>query len=401
VLPYGASTYSKSAVAFGPEFPVQATHGDGWRIFVNGKDLCDCVMGLGSVILGHRNSVVDDAIRRQLSLGTTLSLSTDIEHEAAERVLRHFPAGYSLQWGVNGSDATTGAIRLARAVTGKNIIAMFDDGYHGFHDWSLSGTERGYGIPPQGDSEGYPLVHRIGNEGPLPIRNVAAVIIEPDLHSDQLKPLRQWCTENNALLIFDEVMTWARYPEWRAAKYFDVEPDLTCIGKSLGNGMPVSAIVGSADILKRFAPSDIPNAFFSSTWAGHPLSMAAVIATLDVLEQGVGETDRDGPSWLWEQAKYLNSYLRNRMQNAGWATIGDPPWNRVQSPWRVVMDDFRQTMLRHGVLIYGAHNLSLAQSQPAWERLFKAWDVVIEGFDLDSLQEVYGDPEPVTGVMRR
>src|SRR5262249_3394978 len=124
---------------------------------------------------------------------------------------------------------------------------------------------------------------------------IAAVIIEPDVHPDWLKPIREWCTRHGALMIADEVMTWQRYPEWTASSHYGVTPDLWCLGKSLANGMPVSAIVGPADILKRFAPP-APNAFFSSTWAGHPLSMSALIATLDVMEK------EDGPGKIWETA---------------------------------------------------------------------------------------------------
>jgi glutamate-1-semialdehyde aminotransferase len=393
VLPYGASTYSKSAVAFGPDFPVQASHGDGWRIFVQGRDLCDVVMGLGSVILGHRHPGVDDAIRRQLSLGTALSLGTRIEVEAAERVLAHFPEGYALQWGVNGSDATTGAVRLARAITGRETVVMLDDGYHGFHDWCLAGTQRGLGI-----SSNSSLI-RLGANSTFTVRPegvtpAAAVIIEPDLHPDMAKALRRWCYDEGALLIFDEVMTWGRYPGFRAAAHYGVEPDLTCLGKSLGNGMPVSAIVGPADMLARFAPPP-PNAFFSMTWGGHPLSMAAVIATLDAMEAV------DGPTWLWQRSTDISQVLTaklDQMNHPAGIEISGPPWNRVSSPVAGTMGEFRRLMDEHGVLVYASHNLSLAFTDPAHERLLEAWDRTLKAL---AGYVPPAEPEITDGIMRR
>lgn len=394
-LPYGASTYSKSHVAFGEDMPLYATHGDDWRLFdVEGQDYCDMIMGLGSVILGHRHPEVDEAIREQLCAGTTLSLGTPIELEAADRLLKHFPNGCMVQWGTNGSDATEGACRLARLITGRKRIGRASDCYHGFHDWNLQDTQRGAGIPLMPHlTFGEDWIKWLTKRPYLgEIDDLAAIIIEPDLHPDWLKHLRVWCSTNGALLIFDEVMTWQRYPTWTASKYYDVQPDLWCLGKSLGNGMPVSAIVGSADVLKRFAPGDQPNAFFSSTWAGHPLSMAAVIATLDVMER------ERGPQKIWDKASTLYMQLcenPNRMASLGTKfEISGPPFNRIK--WSRAAE-WRKLMARNNVLIYAAHNLSLAHDANAMFRLRTAWDDTLN----DMANSEPASAEPDNGVMRR
>lgn len=370
-LPYGGSTYSKTAVA-DPIFDRRVTHGDGWRIFDDqGNDYADLIMGLSSIILGHRHIVVDEAIRRQLSCGTTLSLATDVEFQAAERLLKHFPDGCMVQWATNGSDATTGAIRLARAVAGRPMIVMANDGYHGFHDWCLGGSSRGFGIPEQWDGENICLVDRITDLNDLtsvtPPHSIAAVIIEPDLYPHWLKDLRAWTSSHGALLIFDEVMTFGRFPGFLASAHYGVSPDCWSLGKALANGMPVSAIVGDKSILSRFGPGPDPNVFFSSTWAAHPLSMAAVIATLDVLER------EDGPAKLYSRSVDLHRALEDKLALSDAVSLGFPPWNRITGPPRV-MRAWRQLMLEHGVLIYGAHNLSLAHDANAIHRVKEAWE---------------------------
>jgi glutamate-1-semialdehyde 2,1-aminomutase len=404
LLPYGCSTYSKGWPAFGHDFPLYITHADGWRAFdEQGNDYADFIGSLGGCILGQRNPTVDLAIRNQLSCGTTFSLGSRIELEAAERVLAHFPNLSMLQWGVNGSDATTGACRLVRVVTDNPIIVMFDDGYHGFHDWCLADTVRGNGIPSNEHEEDYALARlkdlddfkEWTEQRPWLTRNkIAGIIVEPDLHSDRLKFIREWCTKHGALMICDEVMTWQRYPEWTASAHYGVTPDLWCLGKSLANGMPCSAIVGAKDILQRFAPSSKkPNAFFSMTSGGHPLSMAAVVATLDVMEK------EDGPRKLWDRAVKLHPLLQ-RWQSPNGFSVGEPPWNRITWKHPAHAQAWRKLMAKHGVLIYAAHNLSLAHDNNAMTRLLTAWATTVDELPktLDELPDS-GENEP--SVMRR
>lgn len=393
VLPYGASTYSRSHVAFGRDVPLYIAHGDAWRCTdIDGNDYVDLVMGLGSLILGHRHPEVDEAIRRQLGNGTTSSRGSPLEIEAAERLLAHFPADHLVQWATNGTDATTGAIRLARAVTGNSRIIMAHDGYHGFADWALAGSTRGHGIPLSGD------ILRIDNlsdlNDPSKIDGVAAVIVEPDLHPEWIESLESWTRDRGAFLIVDELMCWQRYPEWTATAttHAGRPPDLYCLGKTLGNGMPVSAIVGHSDLMRRFAPGDQPNAFFSSTWAGHPLSMAAIIATLNVMER------EDGCRRVWQTANAVHdkvsALLRDHRIDIA---VGPPPFCRLTFRSQSLGRRFRELMAQNGVLIYASHNVSLAHDVNAMGKLFEAWQRVVEQLESETVADI-AEPE---GMMRR
>jgi glutamate-1-semialdehyde aminotransferase len=376
-------------VAFGETTPLYVTHSDGYRAFdVNGNEYVDCIMGLGSVILGHRNPQIDEAIRAQLSNGTSMSLATPIELEAAERLLSHFPDDHQVQWATSGTDATTGACRLARIVTGKKFVVMAMDGYHGWNDWSLADSKRGYGIPSNTATGGFRSLSELYEHTAY---NIAAVIIEPDLHPEWLKPLRDWTTKNGVLLIADEVMTWQRYPEWTGSAHYGIQPDIWCLGKSLGNGMPVSAIVGHKDIMKRLAPGKEPNAFFSSTWAGHPLSMAAVVSTLDVMKE------QEGTHAIWAYADNLHDMVSRLLERQIGIVIGKPPFNRLTFRSPSLANSFRQLMAKHGVLIYASHNLSLAFDFNAMTRLMSAWEKTIA-----ELQDFKDDAEIVVNqIMRR
>jgi glutamate-1-semialdehyde 2,1-aminomutase len=393
-IPYGASTYSKSYVAFGKNAPLYASHGIGWRCFdVNGTHYCDLIMGLGSVILGHCHPEVDESIRRQLLKGTASSLAAPVEIEAAERLLSHFPPLSMVQWATNGTDSTLAAIRLARAVTGRPLIVIAKEAYHGFDDWSLSGTHRGYGIPGEASS---PIL-KVDKEEFLNLEwtsvdseRIAAIIIEPDLHSASLRAIRDWATAHGSLLISDEMQCWQRYPEWTGAAHYGVTPDIWCLGKSLANGMPVSAIVGPKDIMKRFAPGDQPNAFFSSTWAGHPLSMAAVVATLDAMKEQTAS--------LWNNANKLHqAVVAIVSDNELPLSIAAPPFSRITFPSVEYAQCFRRFMERSGVLIYGSHNLSLAHDHYAIARLLEAWQNTAAALRNEKVSTETRDPE----IMRR
>jgi glutamate-1-semialdehyde aminotransferase len=277
------------------------------------------------------------------------------------------------------------------------VIVMADDGYHGFHDWCLADTSRGNGIPTN-ECEGFSTVMPLDLDGYMTTAEakqyVAAVIIEPDQHPDWLAQIRQWCSAHGAVMIADEVNCWQRYPEWTGCAHFGVTPDLWCLGKSLGNGMPVSAIVGPASIMRRFAPGKLPNAFFSSTWAGHPLSIAAVIATLDVLER------EGGCQKIWDSACNLNEWLAGEFDWFSFrGDLSGPPFNRVTNIDRPRV--WRKLMIEHGVFIYGAHNLSLAHDMNAIHRLSEAWKNTVRLLPERLASAGESDESETTGVMRR
>lgn len=367
VQPYGASTYSKSVVAYGPDSPLYVTHGDGGICYdCEGNSYLDFVGALGTVILGHRNTAVDAAIRDQLDRGINFSLGTTLEIAVCER-LAELPAGDNMVvLGKSGSDATTAALRIARAYTGAQHVIALPGSYHGWHDWSLGGTVRGYGIPY--NAHFHVLIRDFGDvDITLGDFKIAAVIVEPDRYEAwQLRTLKAMCEKEDTLLIFDEVYTGMRYPDMLVSRYHHVHPDLTCLGKSIANGMPLSALVGSRKIMERFAPGpDDPNAFYSTTMGGECLSLAACKATLHQLYTGANEA-------IQRTAEYIDIVVREQTQHFGLSkkiTSSNAPLNRLSFETAEMANQFRAEMAQQGVLIYSAFNCMAAHTEDDLTRL--------------------------------
>ena len=235
---------------------------------------------------GYRDPDVDLAIRRQLTRGISFSLPTTLEMELAERLVKHIPCAEMVRFGKNGTDATSAAVRLARAATKRDRLILL--GYHGWQDWYIGATTRNLGVPacvsalshlaPYGDLEAIEdLFARHPGE-------FAAVMLEPmntvEPAPGYLKGLKDLVHRHGALLIFDEIITGFRWSIGGAQARYGVTPDLACFGKAMGNGMPISAVVGRADIMRLM--EDI---FYSGTFGGETLSLAAAIATIDKIDR--------------------------------------------------------------------------------------------------------------------
>src|SRR3989344_9502750 len=252
-IPLASQTFSKSHLQYIQGCsPLFATRAKGARIWdVDGNEYIDFISGLLPVILGYRYRVVDDAIKRQLKAGIIFSLSSPLEYELAQLLIKHIPAAEMVRFGKNGSDVTAGAVRLARAVTGREHIAYA--GYHGWHDWYIGATTRSLGVPKSTRE----LTHKFEYNNLASLEKifadhpgtVAAVIMEPEgavaPEKNFLNDVRELAHKNGALLIFDEIITGFRWSLGGAQKYYGVTPDLSSFGKSMANGMPISALVGT------------------------------------------------------------------------------------------------------------------------------------------------------------
>ncbi|HKU53446.1 MAG TPA: aminotransferase class III-fold pyridoxal phosphate-dependent enzyme, partial [Nitrospira sp.] len=204
-IPFGSQTFSKSHVQFpASQAPLYVTHADGCRIFdVDGNDYVDMVSAIMPVVLGYRDPDVDLAIRRQLDKGIIFSLATKEEAELAELLCHHIPCAEMVKFGKSGTDATSAAVRLARAYTGRDHILV--GGYHGWADWSMAVSNRSAGIPARVKEMSHQLSGYDGDP-----RHVAAVIVEPNDDPEYLKEVREYCTKNHIILIFDEIITGFR-----------------------------------------------------------------------------------------------------------------------------------------------------------------------------------------------
>lgn len=381
VIPLGTQTFSKSKLQFPPgASPLFVTHGDGGKVYdADGNEYVDLVNALLPNVLGYRDPDVDLAIRRQLARGISFSLATDLEIELAERLRKHIPSAEMTRFGKNGTDVTSAAVRLARAATGRNHLVML--GYHGWQDWFIGATTRNLGVPaavsalshtaPYGNIE---AVEKLFAAHP---GEIAAVILEPmnavEPPAGYLAGLKELTHRRGALLIFDEMITGFRWSVGGAQSYYDVTPDLSCFGKAMGNGMPISAVVGRADIMKLM--EDI---FYSGTFAGETLSLAAAIATIDKLER-----DRVTES-LWNIGGALMQAVRDRIAQNGldnvMGLVGAAPWSilsfkdHATASKEAVKTLFLREMLAAGVLINASHNVCYAHSPTDIGRVLAAYD---------------------------
>lgn len=365
VIPGCAQTFSKSPMAFvqnvAPNFLVKAEGAYVWD--VDGNRYIDYINGLGTIVLGHCHTAVDDAVRAQMSKGMSYSLPHPVEVQVAEKLCELIPCAQMVRFGKNGSDATSGAVRVARAFTGRDKIACC--GYHGWQDWYIGSTARHLGVPSAMRS--LTLTFPYNNLKALAKLfgdhrgQIACVIMEPvSFETPQpgyLEEVKALCRQNDALLVFDEVVTGFRLAVGGAQEYYKVSPDLACFGKGMANGYPLSAIVGQADIMRLF--NDV---FYSFTHGGEALSLTACSATLQEIEQ------KNVIAHFWRIGTRLKDATNQLINELGIASqvscIGLPPWTGIRfsdaagKSSMLLRSLFQQEALKRGVLTHGNHMLS-------------------------------------------
>lgn len=271
---------------------------------IDGNTYIDYVGSWGPMIVGHANLEVIDAIKEATLLGTSYGAPTERESEMAEKIRELIPSMELVRMVNSGTEATMSVLRLARAYTGRNKIIKFIGCYHGHHDSLL--VKAGSGMATLGvpDSPGVPsqtaentisvpyndidAVKKVFETYP---NEIAAAIIEPVAgnmglvlpKSGYLRELRRITEEYGALLIFDEVMCGFRVGLGGAQSVYSVRPDLTCLGKVIGGGLPVGAYGGRKDIMSQIAPAG--PVYQAGTLSGNPLAMAAGLATLKIISE--------------------------------------------------------------------------------------------------------------------
>ncbi|MGS3957894.1 glutamate-1-semialdehyde 2,1-aminomutase [Staphylococcus pseudintermedius] len=279
------------------------SRGEGSRIYdIDGNEYIDYVLSWGPLILGHRDSKVIEAIHDVVERGTSFGASTLEENRLAELVIERVPSIEKVRMVSSGTEATLDTLRLARGYTGKNKIIKFEGNYHGHSDSLLIKAGSGVATLGLSDSPGVPE-GTAKNTITVPYNDleavkyafeefgddIAAVIVEPVSGNMGVVPpinnflqgLRDITKENDALLIFDEVMTGFRVGYNCAQGYFNVIPDLTCLGKVIGGGLPVGAFGGRKEIMDHIAPSG--DIYQAGTLSGNPLAMTSGYMTLSQL----------------------------------------------------------------------------------------------------------------------
>ena len=283
-----------------PPFIARAHGSHLWDI--EGNEYIDFVGSWGPMILGHANPKVITAIVAAAERGTSFGAPTELETSLAELVVQALPSIEMLRFVNSGTEATMSALRLARGVTGRSKIIKFEGCYHGHADGLLvkagsgaatHGTPTSAGVTATTANDtivcGYNNLDQVTATMQLLGSDVAAIIVEPVAGNMGCVPpmagflegLRQVCDRHGAILIFDEVMTGFRV-DWHGAQgRFNVRPDLTCLGKIIGGGLPVGAYGGRRDLMEKVAP--LGPVYQAGTLSGNPLAMTAGIATLSIL----------------------------------------------------------------------------------------------------------------------
>lgn len=345
---------------------------------VDGNEYIDLNMAIGPLSLGYAIPEIDQAIKDQLEDGITFSLMHPLEVEVAELIREVVPNTESVRYSKTGADVVSAAVRLARAFTKKNKILCC--GYHGWHDWYISVTDRNAGIPKVIEDMSFTINYNdIQSVIDSIDEDVACIILEPfvfqEPKNDFLQELRRICDEKGILLVFDEMWTGFRVALGGAQEYFGVRADLALFSKAVANGMPIGILTGRKDIMA-LLDKDV---FFFTTFGGEALSLAATKATIEFMKknnvQGViaekGRKLKDGYNKIAAELgmNYTScSGFDCRTIMSFDASAGNP---------LEMKSLVQQEMIKRGVLWGGFHNVSFSLNDEDIEHVIACYREVL------------------------
>jgi glutamate-1-semialdehyde aminotransferase len=386
--------------------PKYLKRGKGSHVWdVDDNEYIDFNMAIGPISLGYCYEAVDNAIKAQLEEGITFSMMHPLEVEVAEMIRAIVPNAEMVRYSKTGADVTSAAVRLARAFTGRAKVLCC--GYHGWHDWYISVTDRNRGIPQPIQDLSFTINY---NDSQSVIDSIdsetACIILEPVVfeapRDNFLHRLKEVAHQHGALLIFDEMWTGFRLALGGAQEYFGVHADLACFSKAVANGMPISILTGRRDVMQ-LCEKDI---FFFTTFGGEALSLAATKATIRELQE------KRVPDHLARQGKKLREGYNAIAQEVGMtytkctgfdcrtivtfdATVGNP---------LEMKSLVQQEMIKRGILWGGFHNMCYSHSNDDIEYTLSAYREVLPILGkavAENDVRGYLKGEPVEPVFRR
>ena len=401
IIPAGSQTFSKGVTQFVEGFAPKYLHrGKGayaWDVDKN--KYLDYVMGCQPIILGYADPDVNKAVFNQLELGSTFSLMNKLEVDVTELLINKIPCAQSVRFGKNGADATTAAVRIARAITGRDHIAYC--GYHGWHDWYIGSTDLNSGIPKFNQQLAHSFnyndldsLEKIFKKNPNKVSCVIMeplTILEPTCYGQmncKRKACKKFCQKNflsevkkmahqyGALLIFDEIITGFRFSLSGAQGLTNVTPDLATFAKAISNAIPLSAVVGKKEYM--FALS---KTFFSFTYGGDCIGLAAAKACIPKLEKEdvaghlnlVGTKLKEGFNELAKEHD-----LQDFVECIGYpcrsiiSFNGNKKYNDLE-----IKSYFQQELIRRGILWAAYHALSWSHKIKDINKTLNAYDEVM------------------------
>ena len=398
VSPLAAQTFSKSYRYFCRGIaPSYMDHGEGCYIYdVDGNKFIDYMCALGPITVGYNIPEVNEAVINQVKKFSSGSLQSELEVELAEKLCQIVPCAEMVRFVKNGGDATTAAIRLARAYTGRDVVLM--SGYHGMHDWSIGASANHKGVPEAVRKMTINFTYNdlTDLEKKLQENEVAAVILEPIQSNGPkegyLESVKELAHKYGAILVFDEVVSGFRYALGGASELFHVTPDLAAFGKGMANGYAISAVAGRKDLLEQIEQG----VFISTTFGGDAVPMAASLATIKILEQPgfyekltkIGEIQRNGIVEL------INKYNLNDVlsvsgmpAHAGVAFEGHGSLNYLD-----IQSVYSQTMIQNGILVFAIYNLNGSHTEKEAEMYLEATDkafaLIRKAVDNDNVDDI-------------
>ena len=369
------------------ESPVYIQYGKGSRCWdIDGNEFIDYILGFGPIILGYAHPVVNDAVTKSLTDGVCFTFNHPIQNELARTIIRVVPSAEMVSFCKTGSDATSAAIRIARAYTGRDKVAHY--GYHGWHDWSVVGMEgmdtgiptglRTYTVTFDAD---YPETLAALLEAE-PSAYAAIIVAPEEIHGNLsacLTEIGQLARSYGAVFILDEVKTGFRLALGGAQERYGVIPDLCTCSKAIANGFPLAVVAGRRAIMEA-----AKNVWFSSTFNGEILSMAAAIAT-------IGELERDGKlAHIWYMGERLiaglTDIIKCKQVTATVRGLPEPPMpflrftdndiNKREHQKRI----FYTTVVQNGILLHPDHVwfISAAHSEAEIDRTLEVCEMAMQ-----------------------
>jgi glutamate-1-semialdehyde 2,1-aminomutase len=418
IIPGGSHTYAKGDDQFPESPPIYITHGKGSHVWdVEGNEYIEYAMGLRAVTLGHVFEPVVEAVARQIRLGSNFNRPSPIELECADKLLELVPGAEMVKFAKNGSDANDAAIKLARAYTGRDLIAICrDHPIFSFGDWFIGTTAVNAGIPQTVKDLTIGFAYNdLAGAADLFRRHpgrIAAVMLEAEKDTppadDFLTGLRELCHREGALLILDEMITGLRWHNGGAQAFYNFTPDLSTFGKALGNGFAISALAGRREIMRLGGlDHDQPRVFLLSTTHGAEThSLAAGIEVMRTYQQ------EPVVATLWEQGRKLAAGIAqaiadNRLE--GYFSIAGKPCcltygtrDADRRPSQAFRTLFLQELLKRGIMApsfvisYSHSNRDLQQTLEAVQAAFGVYRKALE----DGVEHFLAG-RPVKPVYRR
>ena len=413
VAPLAAQTFSKSYRYFMPgSAPMYIDHAEGARLYdVDGNEFLDFICCLGPITLGYNYPAVNAAVMEQLNKGIIFSTQAPVECELAEKLVEVVPCAEMVKFVKNGSDATTAAIRLARAYTGRERVAMC--GYHGMHDWSIGASQNNKGVPKAvcelTKTFKYNDLASLENLLSQHPGEYAAVIMEPiqsnGTTSEYLQAVVDTAHKHGAVAIFDEVVSGFRYAIGGASEYYGVTPDLASYGKGCAIGMSLSFVAGKREIISLIEQG----VFVSMTFGGDAISLAGALATVKEMQE------KDVMGHAWKLGTMMLEGLKERVVKYGvekavsvsglaphcglaFSDVGSLNYLDIHSI-------YTKTMLENGILCQAITNISFSHTEADIQQYLNAIDCAFtrikQAIDKDSVDGILPEGARVNPVFKR